>query len=93
MPTTVLRLELPKKFDRILGRIGMPRARYGSASVRILAGERELLAKTQLQADGRLRDLDLELKGERVITLEIISTHELDVGGRVVLGDLRAVLD
>ena len=93
VPTTVLKLELPKKFDRILGKIGMPHARYGSATVRILGGERELLAKTTLEANGRLRALDLPLQGERTITLEIISTHELDVGGRVVLGDLRAVLD
>lgn len=93
VPEVRLDFELPREFNRLEGEVGMPRSRYGSVRLRILADGRQLGEAVELTADGTPLPLSRELAGARRVTIQLEATDDLDVGALVVLGDLRVVVE
>ncbi|MCB9880190.1 MAG: NPCBM/NEW2 domain-containing protein [Planctomycetes bacterium] len=93
VPPRTMVFELPRRFDRLVGEVGMPAARIGSASLRFLAGNRPLGEPLLLHADGSVHALSIPLGDAERITIELVVGPELDSGSRVVLGDLRLIAD
>ncbi|MCA8968513.1 MAG: hypothetical protein KDC95_01970 [Planctomycetes bacterium] len=93
VPPRTMVFGFPRRFDRLVGEVGMPVARIGSASLRFLAGDRPLCEPLHLQADGSVHPLSIPLGDAERITIELVVGPELDSGSRVVLGDLRLIAD
>jgi hypothetical protein len=93
VPHVRLDFELPRAFDRLVGEVGMPRSRFGSARLRIFAAGKQVGDTVELAATGERIELVRELGGAKDLTIEVTATDDLDVGARVVLGDLRVVVD
>lgn len=93
VPGVIFHFAFKRSYDRLLGEIGMPLAGQGSARLRILSGGKPIGPVLLLFPDGKARKLSVDLSGLKELTLELLSTGDLDVGARVVLGDLRVVAD
>ncbi len=74
---------------RLRGRIGMPRAPFGSACLRVLSGDKLQGEPLKLSANGKVRDLVIDLVDATELVLELVPGDDLDAGGRVICGELR----
>ncbi len=91
MPDVSFRVDFPRSYTRLLGQVGMPRSIVGSATLRFLVDGEQVGADYALEADGKLHDIDIDLKGAKELSLELEHGADLDAGARVILGDLRAI--
>lgn len=93
VPPRRLIFDLPRKFDRLEGEVGMLESRFGSATLRFFDGDRPLGNAIELTADGRAHPIRIELRSATRLRIELEVGPELDSGSRVILGDLRVVAD
>lgn len=91
VPDVSFRVDFPRPYARLAGQIGMPRAMVGSATLRFLVDGEQVGEDFKLQADGKVQDIDIDLKGARELSIELEHSADLDAGARVFLGDLRAI--
>jgi len=93
VPTKRLRFELPRAYRRFQADVGIPAARYGTATLRVLADGTRVGEPLHLRAGQAPVHLDLALSGARELTLIVEAGDSLDTGARVILGDARVVVD
>ena len=91
VPDVSFRVDFPKPYSRLLGQVGMPKAMVGSAVLRFLVKGEQIGSDYKLEANGKLTDIDLDLRGAKELSLELEHSVDLDAGARVFLGDLRAI--
>jgi hypothetical protein len=93
VPQVALEFTLPRAYALLVGEVGMPRARIGSATLRVVVDGKLVGEPIALVANGKPIPLSVPIAGAKRIAVEVLCTDDLDAGGRVVLGDLRVVVD
>lgn len=93
VPPRKLVFDLPRKFDRLEGEVGILPSRFGAATLRIFGGDKQIGETISLRPGATPVPIRLALGAATRVTVQIDVGPDLDSGARVILGDFRVIAE